>query len=55
MRVEPNGAWLVIKRPEAEAEYRDISSAEIAGVVERFEAIGDSPEKFKALVATMPL
>jgi hypothetical protein len=43
--------WLVIKRPDTESEYHDIPSAKIAGVVERFVAIGDDPEKFSAFLS----
>jgi hypothetical protein len=59
LRVEPDGnGWLVIKRPGAEAEYHDIAQGEVAGVVERFLAIGADVDRFKAFVnaaATMPL
>ena len=48
LRVEPDCAWLVAKRPGAEAEYTDIAQREVAGVVERFLAIREDPEKFKA-------
>jgi hypothetical protein len=52
LRVEPDGnGWLVIKRPDTESEYHDIPSAKIAGVVERFVAIGDDPEKFSAFLS----
>ncbi len=50
LRVEPDCAWLTIKRPGAEAHYVDIPDAEITDVVDRFLAIGDSPEKFEAFV-----
>jgi hypothetical protein len=50
LRVEADCAWLVVKKPDQEREYHDIAQSEVAGVVERFEAIGDSPEKFKAFV-----
>ena len=40
LRVEPDVAWLTIKRPGEERQYRYIP-----GVVERFEAIGEDPEK----------
>ncbi len=51
LRIEPDVAWLTIKRPGEERQYRDIAQSEVAGVVEQFEAIGDDPEKFKAFVA----
>jgi hypothetical protein len=52
LRVEPDGnGWLVIKRPDTESEYHDIPSPKIAGVVERFVAIGDDPEKFSAFLS----
>jgi len=51
LRVEPDCAWLVAKRPGAEAEYHDIPSAEIPRIVERFLSIGEDPEKFNAFLS----
>jgi hypothetical protein len=52
INIMPDGnGWLVITRPDAESQYIDIPSAEIAGVVERFLAIGEAPEKFKAFLS----
>jgi hypothetical protein len=55
LRVEPDGnGWLVIKRPGVESQYIDIPSAEIPGVVERFIAIGEDVDRFKAFVQSWP-
>ncbi len=43
-------AWLTIKRPGEERQYRDIAQSEVAGVVEQFEAIGEDVDRFKAFV-----
>jgi len=50
LRVDPGAAWLTIKRPGCERDYRDIPDAEVAAVVDQFRAIGEDPEKFKAFV-----
>jgi len=50
LRVEPDCAWLVIKKPGLEGSYRDIAQSEVACVLERFLAIGEDPEKFKAFL-----
>ena len=44
------GAWLMIKRPGCEREYRDIADVDVAATVKQFVAIGEDPEKFKAFV-----
>ena len=49
--VEPDVAWLTIKRSGEERQYRDIAQGEVAQVVEQFEAIGEDPEKFKAFLS----
>jgi hypothetical protein len=51
LRVEPDVAWLTIKRSGEERQYRDIAQGEVAQVVEQFEAIGEDPEKFKAFLS----
>jgi hypothetical protein len=51
LRVEPDGAWLTIKRPGMEAEYLDIPEPDVAAALAGFEAIGEDPEKFKAFVS----
>ncbi len=50
LRVEPDCAWLTIKRPGEERQYRDIAQSEVAGVVEQFEAIGEDVDRFQAFV-----
>ena len=50
LRVDPGAAWLTIKRPGCEREYRDIPDAEVAATVDQFLAIGEDPEKFEAFV-----
>jgi hypothetical protein len=50
LRVEPDSAWLTIKRPGAESEYYDIPQGEVAGIVEQFLAIGEDVDRFKAFV-----
>jgi hypothetical protein len=46
LRVEPDGAWLTIKRPGEERQYRDIPESDVPALVAEFEAIGESPERF---------
>ena len=48
MRVDPDAAWIVIKRPNSAAFYVDINAQDIDGVVARFHAIGEDPDKFDA-------
>jgi hypothetical protein len=50
--VHPDAAWLTIKRPGCERDYRDIPDAEVAATVEQFQAIGEDVEKFKAFVSS---
>jgi hypothetical protein len=53
LRVDPGAAWLTIKRPGCERDYRDIPEAEVAATVEQFLAIGEDPDKFRAFVDTL--
>jgi hypothetical protein len=50
LRVEPDCAWLTIKRAGEERQYRDIADADVEKVLADFQAIGTNPEKFKAFV-----
>jgi hypothetical protein len=50
LRVEPGEAWLTIKRPGEERQYRDIADADVPALVAEFEAIGEDLEKFRAFV-----
>ena len=49
--VHPDAAWVTIKRPGCERDYRDIPEAEVAATVEQFLAIDGDPEKFKVFVS----
>jgi hypothetical protein len=51
LRVDPGAAWLTIKRPGCERAYRDIPEAQIAAVVEQFQAIGEDVDRFEAFVS----
>ncbi len=47
VRVEPDTAWLTIKRPGAEADYIEVADRDVSALVAEFQAIGDDREKFK--------
>jgi hypothetical protein len=51
LRIEPDGAWLVIKRPGLEASYVEIEDRDVPALVAELEAIGDDPEKFSAFLS----
>ena len=44
VRVEPDTAWLTIKRPGAEADYIEVEDRGVSALVAKFQAIGISPE-----------
>jgi len=48
--VTPGEAWLTIKRPGEERQYRDIPQAEVDSVLQEFQAVEDDVEKFHAFV-----
>jgi hypothetical protein len=50
LRVNPDSAWIVIRRPGAEPYYRDIADDELPGLLAQYRAIGGDPGRFQAFV-----
>ena len=50
LRVNPDRAWIVITGPGTESRYFDVPDDQVGAVTAEFQAIGDSPEKFKAFI-----
>ena len=50
LRVNPDSAWLTVKRPGNPADYIDIAPREVDGVVERFTLIAGSSARFDEFV-----
>jgi hypothetical protein len=50
LRVNPDSAWIVVRRPGAGPYYRDIADNELSGLLEQYRAIGGDPQKFAAFV-----
>ncbi len=51
LRVDPDAAWMAIKRPGQETQYRDVPRGDVDSVLQEFEAIGESVEGFNSFIA----
>jgi hypothetical protein len=50
-RIEPDGAWLVIRRPGLEPSYHEVQDRDVPKMIAELEAIGDSVERFNAFLS----
>jgi len=53
LRVNPDSAWIVIRRPGAEPYYRDIAEIELPGLMAQYRAIDGDAGRFGAFVAQL--
>jgi hypothetical protein len=53
LRVNPDAAWIILKRPGNAAHYIDLDDQDVDAVVARFNQIGDSPALFDDFVRSI--
>ena len=53
LRINPDNAWVVIRKPGQEPFYSDIAESELTEVLEQYHSINGSPARFQAFVASL--